>query len=140
MMLRDMGDTRVVIVTGAGGIGCGRAIASRFAAGGASVVVSDVSADGGRETARLIESRGGRARFRAADVRREPDVRELVAFAETTYGALDVLVNNASAPHGSSDDLDDWSDAIETDLLGAIHATRWAIDAMRRQARGGAIS
>jgi len=132
-------DSPVVIVTGAGGTGCGRAIASRFAAEGASVVVSDVSEDGGRETVRLIESRGGRARFCAADVRREPQVRALIAFAETAFGGLDVLVNNASAPHGSSDNLDDWSDAIETDLLGALAATRHAVEAMRRHGRGGAI-
>jgi NAD(P)-dependent dehydrogenase (short-subunit alcohol dehydrogenase family) len=49
-----------------------------------------------------------------------------------------LLINNASAPHGS-DKLDEWSDALETDLLGAIHATRWAIEAMRRGGGGGAI-
>ena len=53
----------VVIVTGAGGGGCGRAIAARFAQGGASVVVSDINDPGGEETVRLIQRDRGRAAF-----------------------------------------------------------------------------
>ena len=61
-----------------------------------------------------------------------------MSFAERTFGGLHVLVNNASAPHGTSDGLEDWWEAIDTDLLGAMYATRWAIEAMRRGG-GGAI-
>jgi NAD(P)-dependent dehydrogenase (short-subunit alcohol dehydrogenase family) len=128
---------RVVIVTGAGGTGCGRAIAVRFAARGAAVVVSDINDAGGAETARAIERAGGRAAFVRADVRHEQDVHDLVAFAERAFGRLDVLINNASAPQGG-DRLEEWTVPLETDLLGAIYATRWAIEAMRR-AGGGAI-
>jgi NAD(P)-dependent dehydrogenase (short-subunit alcohol dehydrogenase family) len=128
---------RVAIITGAGGTGCGRAIAVRFAARDAAVVVCDVNEAGGLETVRMIERAGGRAAFCFADVRNESQVRELVSFAETTYGGLQVLVNNASAPQGG-DRLEEWTATLETDLLGAIHATRWAIEAMRRSG-GGAI-
>jgi NAD(P)-dependent dehydrogenase (short-subunit alcohol dehydrogenase family) len=69
-------------------------------------------------------------------VRNERQVRDLVSFAEGTFGRVDVLVNNASAPHGEA--IDRWADALETDLLGAIYATRWAIEVMRRH-RGGSI-
>jgi len=138
-MLSDTDERRrVVIVTGAGGTGCGRAIAARFAADGATVVVSDINEAGGEETARLIERSGGQAAFFRADVRNESQVRDLISFAEDTIGGFMVLVNNASAPHGSSDGLEDWMDSIETDLLGAIYATRWAVGAMRRGG-GGAI-
>jgi NAD(P)-dependent dehydrogenase (short-subunit alcohol dehydrogenase family) len=128
---------RVVVVTGAGGTGCGRAIAVRFAVGGAAVVVCDINDAGGQETVRVIERAGGRAAFFQADVRRESEVRALVSFAETTFGGLHVLINNASAPRGG-DSLEDWADALETDLLGAIYATRWAIESMRR-GKGGAV-
>jgi NAD(P)-dependent dehydrogenase (short-subunit alcohol dehydrogenase family) len=121
-----------------GGTGCGRAIAARFAADGATVVVSDINETGGKETVRLIERSGGRAAFFRADVRYESQVRDLISFAEATIGGMMVLVNNASAPHGSSDGLEDWMDSVETDLLGAIYATRWAVAAMRRRG-GGAI-
>lgn len=128
---------RVVIVTGAGGVGCGRSISARFARTGAVVVVSDINEAGSRETVLEVERIGGRAAFFRADVRSESQVRDLLSFAETTFGSVDVLVNNASAPRGSVE-IDSWMDAIQTDLLGAMYATRWAIEAMRR-AQGGAI-
>ncbi len=129
---------RVAIVTGSGGTGCGRAIALRFASQGSAVVVSDINEAGGHETVHLIERGGGRAAFFRADMRQESQVRDLISFAEATFGGLTVLVNNASAPHGSDEGLVDWMDSIETDLLGAIYATRWAVKAMRRGG-GGAI-
>ena len=127
----------VVIVTGAGGTGCGRAIATRFALRGTAVVVSDINEDGGLDALRLIERGGGRAAFFRADVRRESQVRDLVSFTEARFGGVTVLVNNASAPH-SDEGLESWMEPIETDLLGAIYATRWTIEAMRRRG-GGAI-
>ena len=130
-------ENHVVIVTGAGGVGCGRSISTRFATGGATVVVSDIDEAGGHETVRLIEEGGGRAAFFPSDVRNESQVKDMILFAETTFGGVSVLVNNASAPRGG-DEIESWTDSIETDLLGALFATRWAIEAMRR-GRGGAI-
>ena len=132
-----MHDHQVVIVTGAGGSGCGRSISARFAKDGAAIVVCDIDEAGGHETVRGIEGNGGRAAFFKADVRQESEVERLVSFAETTFGRLSVLVNNASAPHGDMA-IDSWMGALETDLLGAMYATRWAIEAMRR-GQGGAI-
>src|SRR6476620_8653845 len=85
----------VAIVTGAGGTGCGRAIAVRFATRGSAVVVSDINESGGHETVRLIEQGGGRAAFFRTDVRKDSHVRDLVSFAEATFGGVTVLVNNA---------------------------------------------
>jgi NAD(P)-dependent dehydrogenase (short-subunit alcohol dehydrogenase family) len=130
-------ENRAVIVTGSGGAGCGRSISTRFAIGGAAVIVSDIDEAGGHDTVRLIERSGGRATFFRADVRKESQVRDLVSFAETTFGGVSVLVNNASAPRGG-EGIDSWMDPVETDLLGALYATRWAIEAMRRGG-GGAI-
>jgi len=129
---------KVVIVTGAGGTGCGRAIARRFAQDGAAVVVSDINEEGGRETVARIESAGGRAAFLHADVRVEEQVRSLIEFAERNFGGLDVLVNNASAQFRPDEPLEHWADTLQTDLLGTMYGTRFAIDAMRR-AGGGAI-
>jgi len=131
-------DPRVVIVTGAGGTGCGRSISARFAARGAAVVVCDIDEAGARETARAIEADGGRAAVCIADVRDDSSVRELVSFAERTFGGVQVLVNNASATHDAGEAIEGWAHALETDLLGSMRCTRWALDAMRR-AGGGAI-
>src|SRR5689334_15813407 len=129
--------SRVVIVTGSGGVGCGRTIAMRFAADGDAVVVSDLDDVGGADTVQRIEDRGGHAAFIRADVRNDGDASALVSFAERTFGGLHVLVNNASAPH-SGDGIEHWMDPLETDLLGTLHVTRWAVEAMRR-GDGGAI-
>jgi len=131
---------RAVVVTGAGGLGSGRAIALKFSSEGARVVVSDFWDEGGRETVRLIERNRGQGVFRHADVRIEEEVRSLVAFAEETFGPVAVLVNNASGPEFLPYDLDRWSETIQTDLLGAMYATRFAIDSMRRGGGGAVVN
>jgi len=100
----------IAIVTGAGGSGCGRAIARQFAKNGAAVIASDIDENGGHETVRLIEGAGGRAVFFRADVRDELQVRDLIAFGERTYGRVTVLVNNASAPFRPGDETEYWAD------------------------------
>ena len=129
---------KVAIVTGAGGNGSGRAIACRLAREGAMVVVSDINEAGGSETVTRIESAGGRAAYYVTDMRVEAQVRGLIGFAEKTFGGLSVLVNNASAAPHPGEALGNWVDSVQTDLLGTIYATRFAVDAMRR-AGGGAI-
>ena len=127
-----------VIVTGAGGAGCGRAIAARFARDGAAVVVSDIADTGGHETVGLIKRDGGRAAYHRTDVRDERQIQDLIAFSERTFGSITVMVNNASAPFHPEEPLEHWADTVQTDLVGAMFGTRHAIDALRR-GNGGAI-
>jgi NAD(P)-dependent dehydrogenase (short-subunit alcohol dehydrogenase family) len=130
------------LVTGAGGVGCGRAIARRLAKKGARVVVCDLDELGAHETARLIEKDGGRATACACDVRIAEQVAETVAFAARELGGLDCLVNDASAPFRPNAPLDFWSDTIATDLVGTMTMTRAAIDVMKKngaERRGGSI-
>jgi NAD(P)-dependent dehydrogenase (short-subunit alcohol dehydrogenase family) len=129
---------KVAIVTGSGGLGSGRAIAGRFARDGAAVVVSDIDEAGGEETVRLIQAENGRAEFLRADIGIEADVRALIGFAERTFGGLDILVNNASAPYRPQAPLEHWFETVRVDLLGALYGTRCGIDALRRRG-GGAI-
>jgi len=126
------------IITGSGGGGSGRAIARRLAREGAKVVVSDIDDEGGRETVVQIKREGGRAAFFHADVGVEQQMRALIEFAEKTLGGLGVLVNNASAPFRPDVPLEHWVDTVQTDLVGTMYGTRFAIDAMR-QGGGGAI-
>jgi len=130
---------RTAIVTGAGGGGCGRAISLRLAAEGASVVVSDINADGAEETANLIQGAGGRAAFCRSDVRLESDVRKLVEFAGDTFGDLGVVVNNATAPFSHGYEMDHWLATAETDFIGPLLLTRYAIEAMLTAGQGGSI-
>jgi NAD(P)-dependent dehydrogenase (short-subunit alcohol dehydrogenase family) len=128
---------KVAIVTGAGGGGSGRAIAQRLARAGASVVVNEINDAGGRETVRQIEAQGGKAAFFHADITAESEIEALIAFAESTFGGLDILVNSAG-PHVSGNPLEDWIQTIQGNLIGTAHGTLHAIDAMRRRG-GGAI-
>lgn len=129
---------KVAIVTGGGGAGSGRAIALRLAREGSLVVVSDIDEAAGAETVRQIEAGGGRAAFCKADVGVEDDVHALFAFVEQKHGGLDVLVNNASGTSHLTGLLENWFELIRVDLMGPVHATFHAVEAMRRRG-GGAI-
>jgi NAD(P)-dependent dehydrogenase (short-subunit alcohol dehydrogenase family) len=129
---------KVAIVTGAGGGGCGRAIARRFATEGCSIVVNDLLKPGGLETVRLIESDNGRSSFFQADVSQESDVKALIEFTEKTYGGLDILINNASEPYRPQGLLDNWFNSLRVDLHGPMYAILHAVPALRKRG-GGAI-
>ena len=87
-------DGKVALITGAGS-GMGRVAAQLFAREGARVVAADLDERAGRETEALARDAGLEVRFVRADVSREADCRGMVAFAEETFGKLDVLYNNA---------------------------------------------
>src|SRR5262245_22475960 len=131
---------RVAVITGAGGMGCGRAIAECLAREGAIVVVSDIDENGGQGTVRRIEMAGGTACFRRADVREQCDIHALLEFADKRFGGVHILVNNASAPFRPREPLEHWSEIVETDLLGPMFATRLAIELMQRTGGGSIIN
>jgi 3-oxoacyl-[acyl-carrier protein] reductase len=72
-------------------------------------------------------------------VRQADQVRDLVAFAERTFGGLTLLVNNASGPFRPNE-VEYWADTVQTELVAAIHTTRYAIDAMRRSGAGAIVN
>jgi NAD(P)-dependent dehydrogenase (short-subunit alcohol dehydrogenase family) len=83
-----------------GASGIGRATAIALAARGASVVVGDIDAEGGRETVRLIECAGGQARFELVDVSVGDEVHRFVSAAVHAHGRLDVAANVAGTHDG----------------------------------------
>jgi NAD(P)-dependent dehydrogenase (short-subunit alcohol dehydrogenase family) len=86
---------QVAIVTG-GGRGIGRAIARKFAAEGAAVVVAARSEDEIRGVVAEIQAAGGKASAVPADLAREADCKKIVDGARGVFGKVDVLVNNAA--------------------------------------------
>ena len=90
-------------------------------------LVSDINEVGGHKIVRLIEERGGLAAFCRADVADELQV-------------LSVLVNNASSPHPAGEGIAGWTPSLQTDLLGTIYATRYAIETMRRFGGGSIVN
>ena len=86
------------IVTGAGS-GIGRAVAMRMAADGYAVAINDLVPELAAAAALEIEAAGGRAKAVPGDVSLEDDVAAIVAEAEQTFGATQLLVNNAGHAH-----------------------------------------
>ena len=134
-------NNKTVIVTGAAS-GIGRAIAQRFAAEGASVVVNDVNAQGAEAVAQAIAAAGGTALALPADVSSQPQVDSLFEQTLARFGAIDVLVNNAGLTsterHFLDADLDWWNRIIAVNLSGVFHCAFRAAQLMAR-AQGGVI-
>src|ERR1700758_2543343 len=85
---------KVAVVTG-GGRGIGRAIARRFAAEGAAVLIAARTEAELRNVVKEIEQARGKAVWVAGDVSREADCAHIVAAAQERLGPVDILVNNA---------------------------------------------
>jgi len=135
-------EQKVAIVTG-GATGIGRAIATRFVREGAQVVIDYVGAsDAADELAHALQTVGGRAVAVAADVSDEQQVDALVAHTVTTYGRLDVLVNNAGIEHKYpflETPTDYWRKVLDINLTGPFLCARRAARQMVAQGGGGRI-
>src|ERR1700722_17765268 len=88
-------DRMRAIVTG-GARGIGRAVAQRFIAEGASVMLGDVNAEQLGETARELD-----CAMVVTDVARKADIDRLVTSAIDEFGGVDILVNNAGITHAA---------------------------------------
>jgi rhamnose utilization protein RhaD (predicted bifunctional aldolase and dehydrogenase)/NAD(P)-dependent dehydrogenase (short-subunit alcohol dehydrogenase family) len=134
---------RVALVTGGGG-GIGRAIARRFAAAGAHVVVNDLDAAAAEQVAaELVQRHGaGRAVGVGLDVTAEASVAAGVEATLLAYGGLDVVVSNAGiAPCAPivETDLATWQQSLDVNATGHFLIARAALRLFQAQGRGGNV-
>ncbi len=131
---------KVALISG-GARGMGAAEARLFAQEGAKVVIGDVlDAEGTRVAAEIAES-GGDALFVHLDVTDEEDWRSAIGAAVSSFGKLDVLVNNAGIwRRGRVEDttVEDWDTIMDVNAKGVFLGTKLAIPEMRK-AGGGSI-
>ncbi|MBO9355963.1 SDR family oxidoreductase [Bordetella petrii] len=150
---------RVALITGCSkpdGIGWSTALA--LAASGAAVVVSDIvgrakessaapQPEGG--LARLVEmikSAGGTCASVCGDVSREDDAARMVEFSVQQFGQLDILVNNAAAPHGGDrNDIEQiplaaWEQIMAVNVRGVFLMARAAVPHMRKNRWGRIVN
>ena len=135
---------KVALVTGAGS-GIGRATALLFAREGAEVLVVDVNTAAGKETVEQIAAAGGRAAFAHADVSKAADCAAMVQAAETNFGKLNVLFNNAGISHADDDDAvktseEVWDLTMAINLKSVFLGCKHGIPALRRAGGGSVIN
>jgi len=133
-------DGKVVLISG-GARGQGAAEARIFAQEGAKVVIGDLLDAEGTSVAAEIAESGGDALFVHLDVTDEEDWRSAIAAAVSSFGKLDVLVNNAGIwRRGRVEDttVEDWDTIMDVNAKGVFLGTKQAIPEMRK-AGGGSI-
>jgi 3-hydroxy acid dehydrogenase/malonic semialdehyde reductase len=132
--------SRTVFVTGASA-GFGEAIARRFAADGARVIVSARRSD---RIAELAKELGSDVLPLTLDVRDRAAVADAVSGLPPGFAAIDVLVNNAGLAlglepaYGAS--LDDWDAMIDTNCKGLAYCTRAVLPGMVERGDGHVIN
>ncbi|HVO26771.1 MAG TPA: SDR family oxidoreductase [Candidatus Margulisiibacteriota bacterium] len=129
-----------VIVTGAAS-GFGEAIATRFAAEGAKVLVADVDEAGGNRVVASIKDAGGQAAFVRTDVSKAAEVKAMIDAAVAQFGGLDILVNNAGFSHRMMPlwDLpeEDYDRVFSVNAKGVYLGCKYAVPVLRE--RGGGV-
>ena len=132
--------SRTVFVTGASA-GFGEAIARRFAADGARVIVSARRSD---RIAELAKELGGDVLALTLDVRDRAAVADAVSGLPPEFAAIDVLVNNAGLALGLEPaheaSLDDWDAMIDTNCKGLAYCTRAVLPGMVERGHGHVIN
>jgi D-sorbitol dehydrogenase (acceptor) len=133
---------KVAIVTG-GAQGMGRAIATRYAREGASVMIADRNLEGAESTADEIRSGGGGAAAAVSvDVRKIDEVNAMVTATVEQFGRLDILVNNAGVgkiiPFLDTTEAD-WDFMFDINCKGLLWCSQAAARQMIAQGEGGKI-
>ena len=132
---------KVALVTG-GASGIGKACAHTLAKSGAKLVISDVAEDEAKAVVQTIEQGGGKASFVEADVSKPEQVEAMVAHAVSTFGKLDLAVNNAGIGGESKliaeYALESWHEVIAVNLNSVFYCLKYELPAML-DAGGGAV-
>jgi NAD(P)-dependent dehydrogenase (short-subunit alcohol dehydrogenase family) len=140
-------DGKVALITGAATgakgelMGFGGAAAWLFAREGAKVVLTDINDDLGQRSASQIDDEVGGAIYVHLDVTREEQWTAAIQAAVSTFGKLDVLVNNAGTSVRSTVEettMDEWQGQMDVHAKGTFLGAKHAIPEIRK-AGGGSI-
>jgi NAD(P)-dependent dehydrogenase (short-subunit alcohol dehydrogenase family) len=133
---------KVAFVTGAAS-GIGRAIAERFAAEGASVVIADIDARAGVDTVKALGDAAGHVVFQLLDVTDAAAAHAAVEKTVQRFGRLDIHVNNAGIVNRApflEYSLATWQKVINVNLTGAFICGQASARAMVTAGRGRIIN
>ena len=135
---------KAAVVTGSTS-GIGLAYVQAFAREGVNVLINGFgdAAQIEKERAGIEKEFGVTAIYSPADMTKPDEIADMIALAEQTFGAVDILINNAGIQFVSPIDefpLDKWDQIIAINLSSAFHAMRAAIPGMRKRKWGRIIS
>ena len=140
---------KVAIVTGAGAtgsgdfVGIGQAISLLFTRQGAKVLLVDRDEKNAEVTLAQIKEEGGDATIFVGDVTNIDSCREMTEAAASTYGKLNVLVNNVgiSGPGSVTDVAEDfWDTVIDVNLKSVMLTSKFAIPEMIKDGGGSIVN
>lgn len=133
---------KVIVITGASS-GLGEATAKHLAQKGAIVVLGARRADKLEAIVNDIKLKGGTATYLVTDVTSKVQVQALVDIAVTTYGKIDVLINNAGimpiAPMAEVR-TDEWDSMIDINIKGVLYGIAAALPIFQKQESGHFIN
>ena len=135
-------ENKTVFITGAGG-GIGKAIAFAFAKIGAKVALADVKKEFVSPLVEEITVAGGQALALALDVTDYKSVKNAIEETVSTFGSLDVAVNNAGVVGiGSIAEIDEqeWDRVLSVNAKGVFICTKAALEVMKPQKSGTIIN
>ncbi|MBF6567719.1 MAG: SDR family oxidoreductase [Candidatus Binataceae bacterium] len=131
---------KVALITGTSQ-GIGQTAAVLFAKEGARVIGCARTAEGLRETQRMIEAAGGDAAYQVTDLSDEDQTKALIKFAIDRFGRIDVLYNNAATSRFGGIltlSTDDWHHTLRNELDPVYYTVKHAAPFMK-EAGGGVI-
>ena len=138
MRLKD----KNAIVTGAGQ-GIGRSIALKLAQEGANVVIAEVNADTGAQTAKEVEALGRRALFISVDVANQKQVQGMADQVLKAWKRIDILVNNAGFDrpgHLLKVKEEDWDAVLGVHLKGTLNCIQDVVPHMIENGYGKIVN
>jgi NAD(P)-dependent dehydrogenase (short-subunit alcohol dehydrogenase family) len=130
-------DGKVALLSGAAR-GIGGETAQRMAQAGAAVVIGDVLDDRGQQTVEAIKKAGGKAAYVHLDVTKDQEWIAAIDTATSTFGKLDVLVNNAGVFIGKGIEeisLEEWNKLVAVNMTGVFLGTKMAAPALRESGK-----
>ncbi|QGJ71045.1 Short chain dehydrogenase [Planctomycetales bacterium 10988] len=133
---------KVVLVTG-GTSGIGQEVALKFAKAGAKVVLAGRREEEGQAVVDEIASAGGEAKFIQTDITQEDQVKQLVDSTVSSFGRLDIAVNNAGVEvNGPVTDFTeaDYRKVFDINVLGVLLSLKYEIPAMLKSGGGSIVN
>lgn len=135
-------DGKVALVTG-GNTGMGQAYAVALAKAGADIMIHAHSERNVKETIKLIEKAGRKAKYVLGDLRDKNSVDKIVAECIKQYGKIDILVNNAGTIRRSpliEYKEQDWKETLDVNLNAVYFLSQAAAKYMVKQKSGKIIN